>query len=618
MKRIPFPRIAAPLCAAALVIIEPLSALADVTFKVVAQVGQPAPAGGAFLGPNVNGRFVPVLNADGKVAFTGLADLGSLDVIGGIWHGPPGGLARFVATGEPAPGASGTTFVALDPGQCCTQQGLVLLSRSAIVFAARLAGDLVTAPDNDYGIWGGPPGGLRLLARRGDPAPGSDGTFGRGFSFFPALNAVDQVAFNADLGPFNRPGLDDDRLYFGAVNNVSSVLADGNPAPRGGPLINFANPRFQRVFLNDVGQVLLQADLAAGDPPVQSTTFVTGNPGSLREVARLGDALPGGGTLVAEGGAGSLGEVDFNNAGQVVLTAFASQDLKQSGVWLWDGSLTTLARTGDRAPGTPEGVVFDEFKEAAINATGQVVFRAKLTGPGVTAVNNAGLWMGTPGTLRPVALEGQPAPGTTNQFRDFDAGDTARPFYRINSGGQIAFRAAIGTASFTSAKGIWLYDGTGSVTLVVVTRTELPDARGVSRLFFDLETVGERLATANARAEVGGGQDGKPNWFNDAGQIAFSVSFGGTGMDAIYVASTQSAPLEPPRLEFEPLLAGGAFRVTLPSVAGVTYTLEANASLGPSEWTGVASLPGTGAALTLEDPAPSGLVRFYRVRLDRL
>jgi hypothetical protein len=77
------------------------------------------------------------------------------------------------------------------------------------------------------------------------------------------------------------------------------------------------------------------------------------------------------------------------------------------------GGLSVVARTGDRAPGTPEGVVFGMFDvlrdrtAAYVNAKGDVVFLNMLRGPGVTSANDLAVFVREAGgSLRLVLREG--------------------------------------------------------------------------------------------------------------------------------------------------------------------------------------------------------------------
>src|SRR6185369_13910626 len=87
-----------------------------------------------------------------------------------------------------------------------------------------------------------------------------------------------------------------------------------------------------------------------------------------------------------------------------------------------------IALEGQHAPGTIGDVRFDGFNVPQLNAAGQVVFSAGLTGEGIgctykgTVCNFRGIWTGGSGSLALVMRGGDPAPG-------FPAGVRFASFY---------------------------------------------------------------------------------------------------------------------------------------------------------------------------------------------
>jgi hypothetical protein len=66
-----------------------------------------------------------------------------------------------------------------------------------------------------------------------------------------------------------------------------------------------------------------------------------------------------------------------------------------------------------------------------------------------------------------------------------------------------------------------------------------------------------------------------------------------------------------------PQLDPTGFRVSFPSEQGRAYTLETSNRLDmPGSWTTADTATGDGQPIELTDPAPSGDVRFYRVRAE--
>mgnify|MGYP003694368077 CR=1 FL=1 len=118
-----------------------------------------------------------------------------------IWLYTPGsGSQLLVREGDPAPGTAGATFVntntAWFPGISPTS-----LTRSGrYEFTTGLTGGDVTPGVNERALYAGTVGGgLTIIARDGQPAPGTDAVFD-GFSpYYSLINDAGDVAFQAML-----------------------------------------------------------------------------------------------------------------------------------------------------------------------------------------------------------------------------------------------------------------------------------------------------------------------------------------------------------------------------------------------------------------------------------
>lgn len=76
--------------------------------------------------------------------------------------------------------------------------------------------------------------------------------------------------------------------------------------------------------------------------------------------------------------------------------------------------------SGQAAPGTPAGVVFGGiYSTFNVNASGNLLFHASVTGPGVTSTNDTGLWLNLNGSNFYLIREGDNAAGTNAQFAGF-------------------------------------------------------------------------------------------------------------------------------------------------------------------------------------------------------
>ncbi len=110
------------------------------------------------------------------------------------------------------------------------------------------------------------------------------------------------------------------------------------------------------------------------------------------------------------------------------------------GVWIGPvGQPSVEVLTGYPAPGT--GLSFTGFNQVHLNDNGVMAFAA-------TTEDGGGVWAGASGSLILIALSGQDAPGSGQQFFQFDAPT-------LNNAGVVAFEAML-TGGLDS---IWSYDG---------------------------------------------------------------------------------------------------------------------------------------------------------------
>ena len=203
-------------------------------------------------------------------------------------------------------------------------------------------------------------------------------------------------------------------------------------------------------------------------------------------------------------------------SGQTEFLAFVTgpsiNEDNDTGIWSEaSGTLALVAREGDAAPGAGAGMSFGQILRHQSSSTGHIVLQATLIGPGVDESNKLGIWSNSSGELVLVARTGSPAPGVSDVavFADFDEA-------LINRSGQVAFIARLAGPSVDAANesGIW---SEASGTLALVTRGGQSHAPGSQRLPFRRFHF---LA------------------FNDAGQVAFSASLsGGLETSGIWVGS---------------------------------------------------------------------------------
>jgi hypothetical protein len=147
---------------------------------------------------------------------------------------------------------------------------------------------------------------------------------------------------------------------------------------------------------------------------VNDRVFLCGPPGDLRKVFQGGDPAPGFEEGVYINGAEGFGGYVSDNG-----TLLATARITGGGgrttpdrVY-WTGmrdELHVAFRAGVAAPGCPEGVVFLMATSVSHNDLGEIAVGAVLEGPGVSPLNDRGLWLGGPGDLTKITRMGDPVP----------------------------------------------------------------------------------------------------------------------------------------------------------------------------------------------------------------
>jgi hypothetical protein len=172
------------------------------------------------------------------------------------------------------------------------------------------------------------------------------------------------------------------------------------------------------------------ADAASMDPTA---------PATFRSVAAFGGPLPG--STTGETVSPAQHAV-VNDAGDVAYNA----SVFDSGGGFVGGAIVTtggvVIRQGQQAPGAPPGVTLRSLGRVWINASGQIAFKADLTGPGVTPDDNQGIFTADGMVVRKGDALKDPSdpsdPGKTVTLVNLPA-DTVS----INDNGAVAFRGLV-------------------------------------------------------------------------------------------------------------------------------------------------------------------------------
>lgn len=379
---------------------------------------------------------------------------------------------KVAETGMPAPGTEpGVIFDALTTP---LNQNLLIPKMDAlgrVAFTGLLAGPGIKLA-NFQGMWAEQDGALRLVARNGQPAPGTEqGVLFRGvpsleIPFAPEGGGIN-IAFHAQL---IGPGVDvtnDEGIWKGGPESLALVAREGS-APPGLPGLTLGVPI---VTTNGVGHVLLRTSLhGAGVDDTNREALLSDRSGVLELVLREGNPAPSTEPGTVFGGNAPFARLLINDNSDlalgVTLAGPAVGDLNDQALYVErNGLLQLVLREGDPAPGVGSGVTFggntpdSGLSSLAFNHNGRLAFRINLGG---AAPTQPGLFSDRTGALDAVAISGQPAPGT-----DFDYSFFGAPI--LNEVNQIAFSAAFPDDGdiFTPPPFGVFSDVDGSIALVV-------------------------------------------------------------------------------------------------------------------------------------------------------
>ncbi len=315
----------------------------DDALSEVAVAGNAAPdPGSTFQKIWIEGQ---VILADGEVL--AIAQLDKEDGVSvaddsGIWSGAAGLLLR---EGEDADGAGGDIAY----GQLGRQLGAN--DAGGATFVSHLVGDGVTSANNTALFAGDLPGGLDVVAREGDAAPGGD-EFDQ-FTDDQSMNGGGAVLFSARLrGEAVTPD-DNFGVYTDAGGSLVLVAREGDAAP-GYQGEEFAE--FDSLFICDDGTCYLRATVRGGAVEPSSTedsAIYAWTPGvGLELLVREGDLAPGSSGVFRNFGTTAIGaerggDLGFNATLQSGVGGVTRSD--DTGVWVRKSGAAAalLIRKGD-------------------------------------------------------------------------------------------------------------------------------------------------------------------------------------------------------------------------------------------------------------------------------
>lgn len=437
-------------------------------------------------------NVVPAGGEDAMVRKVGSAVVASF-LVGGLAFCSPGraetALRTVALSGEAAPGTgAGVVFLAFESPYNRSFPVPLVDDSGQMIFFAFLAGPGV-GPENDQGLWTERQGSLALLARSGERAPGT----GDGVLFHGLPSAVIPLGFRpagaraAFPATLTGPGVgsgNDDGLWSDASGSVELVLREDDAAPGLGADVRFGMPGLHRFTSGH--QSLIFAKLRGGSVTALDDETVWSHQGSTLTLrAREGDPAPGTepGVVFGDGELGSVPGAfpfaDFNASGRLLLRA----DLEGPGVdehsdeALFSdrtGALELILREGDPAPGAGQGVTFGG-NSVALHLHYPTINAldqiAFSTRLGGSIPTTSALFSDHLGSLTLLALPGDPAPGSGGSF-------TLLGSPVLSDGGRVAFAASIESGAYPPSGIYW--DQPGSLEALILPGDPIPDRPGTT------------------------------------------------------------------------------------------------------------------------------------------
>jgi hypothetical protein len=457
----------------------------------------------------------PTVAADGDILFE--AQLGGATTAtgvhdSGVFLGKQGSLALVARAGDTAPGTGGLAWSRL------MAIGQVGRTGKLIAFAGEILG---ADSAHDGGIWAGVPGSFALVAREGDPAPGTSLVYGSATNYFQgnlhlAMNDSGAVALRATLSGTGVTVSNDQAVFAGMPGALSLVARLGDVAPGAGASTFAANDikteTFSAPSIDAAGRVLFRSHLTGGGvlyPAADAIWF--GDPGSLAIVVRggqpvTGPGIPPGSTLV---NLGSYRPV-LNDADQILFESQYEDGVNRlNAVWLGPmNAPVAIAVDGRPAPGDPMGATFGgTFFHLRLNGAGHAEFEAELS----TSASDSGLFVWDGAVLHEIARTGDDAPGMVGEkFGSLISEDVF-----LNAGGKLLFRETTQPSGF---HGVWVADpATGSVQLVARDGAAMA-VDGKSKTITD-------ILLFSGPDTAGSTQDGRSAPFGDDGTVVMLAKY---------------------------------------------------------------------------------------------
>ena len=473
------------------------SLLAAPKTEVIVETGDPAPDKDGTFNLGLGGDTTAVLNNCGWAAFRGSLVGTTLGREGGEFLADGTTRTQVARTGDPAPGGLSADFFRFFSNVPALNDGGQILFEGRSDLNNQIA----------YCIFRSNPL-TRLFDGLGQAAPGGNGTvfLGSPTHEWPAFNDKGLAAFVAHLTNTQGGSNDDSAIYRTSTpGKLTQIAREGQPLPEG-------NGTFGEMIYGV--SIVLPAMNATGQVAFVDRSGISvvgiyrGDGKTPIKIARIGDPLPGGGTLSSF----SSGTTpDINDPGEVVFAA-VDNSVSVYGIFKWSGgTLTKIARHGDTIPNSSD-TLLGTAPNARINKAGQVAFVSNVshTNPNASyfAIFRGD---GNAANTKLIAAERESIPvGRSGIFSALN-----NSTFCINASGQIAFTAGL-TVDTTNEQGIYLFDGSQILQVARTNDTFVwPDGKSGKINALQLSGTGANTTAAPLEQRSG---------LNNAGQVVFGLT----------------------------------------------------------------------------------------------
>lgn len=201
---------------------------------------------------------------------------------------PGVGNVRVARSGDAAPGTAGAVF---SGSQGIGARGF---SNAGLMFHSALTGGDVVGTTNNAGFWITSPAGVQSnVVRKGDAAPGTDGTFdGINSSNYALTNGGLSIIQSSLLGGTTNTS-NDSGMWAGTAGTLQLIAREGDAAPgTGGAVLgNWLGTTFSS---NNAGQIVFTSPLLGGDVvgTTNNSVLYGYTPGyGLTMITRKGDSF---------------------------------------------------------------------------------------------------------------------------------------------------------------------------------------------------------------------------------------------------------------------------------------------------------------------------------------